>query len=154
MGDLTTSSLDPRAAPLQIRPTASAAVRATDPSKERFQVGDNKVARRDVATVEDQTEHFTVESVESGVFSSADVQSRSTRGGHGLLGAFTNFLAKIFSQSDGAADNSASTRLSGIGAYGRTTSQQNANLLTGLSNDIQAPGLPRLASGRVLDLTV
>lgn len=154
MGDLTTSSLDPRAAPLQIRPAASAAVRATDPSKERFQVGDKKVAHQDAAAVEDQTERFTIDSAESGDFSSADIESRSARGGRGLLGAFTNFLAKIFTQNDGAADSAASTRLTGIGAYGQANSQQNTNLLTGFSGDIQAPGLPRLASGRILDLSV
>jgi hypothetical protein len=154
LGDLTTSSLDPRTAPLQIRPAASAAVRAADPSKERFEVGEKKVANQDSVADEDQTQHFTVDADESGDFSSAPIQSRSARGGRGLLGAFTNFLAKIFTQADGAADSAASTRLNGIGAYGRATSQTNANPLSGFASDVQAPGLPRLASGRILDLTI
>lgn len=153
MGDMSTSPLDPRNAALQIRPTASAALRPTDPTKERFQVGDNKVANQDAGAVEDQASQFSVDADESGGLGTEAVRQKSARGGRGLLGAFTNFLAKIFTQADGGADSAASTRLNGIGAYGRANAQQPqmAQLSQSLDN-VQNPGLPRLASGRVLDL--
>ena len=152
MGDITTSGLDPRTAPLRIRPAATDAVRAADPTKERFQVGERKVANSDAGTVEqDQLPSFTVDADESGVF----VSPARGRAGRGLLGAFTSFLAKMFTQGDNGADTAASTRLTGIGAYGQANTQQRqAAPLSGFAADIQAPGLPRLASGRVLDLSV
>ena len=151
MGDITASALDPRAAPLQIRPTATDAVRAADPTKEHFQVGDRKAANPDAGAVEqDQTQTFTVDADESGAF----IAPARGRGGRGLLGAFTSFLAKMFTQGDSVADSVASTRLTGIGAYGQANAQQRqATPFSGLAAEIQAPGLPRLASGRVRDLT-
>lgn len=156
MGDITSTALDPRAQPLAIRPAATAAVRAADPTKERFQVGERKVDKQESGAVEqDQSQAFTVESDESGVFQNTAVTGRTGRGGRGLLGAFTSFLAKMFTQSDAAGATGTAERMNGIGAYGRANSQQqNANPLGGLIADVQAPGLPRLASGRVLDLSV
>lgn len=152
MGDLTTSPLDPRNAALQIRPTATAALRPTDPTKERFQVGDNKVANQDTGTVEDQTGQFSVDADETSGLGAEAVRQKSARGGRGLLGAFTNFLAKIFTQADGATDSAASARLNGIGAYGRANAQHPQSMTTQAMDNVQNPGFPRLASGRVLDL--
>ncbi|CDK99057.1 protein of unknown function [Magnetospirillum gryphiswaldense MSR-1 v2] len=152
MGDLTTSPLDPRNAALQIRPTASAALRPADPTRERFQVGDNKVANQDSEAVEDRGGQFAIDADETGGLGAQAVRQKSARGGHGLLGAFTNFLAKIFTQADGTADSAASVRLNGIGAYGRANAQQPQSAATQAMDNVQNPGFPRLASGRVLDL--
>lgn len=152
MGDLTTSPLDPRNAALQIRPTASAALRPADPTRERFQVGDNKVASQDAEAVEDRSGPFAVDADGTGDLGAEAVRQKSARGGRGLLGAFTNFLAKIFTQADGAADSAASVRLNGIGAYGRANAQQPQSTATQTMDNVQNPGFPRLASGRVLDL--
>lgn len=154
MGELSTSSLDSRTAPLQVRPNASAALRASDPVKERLLVGEDGVPRRqDGMAVDDQAAAFNVDADESaGVYGGQQqASSAASAGGRGLLGAFTNFLSKIFGQGDG--NGAASTRLAGMDAYGRATAQQ-ATTLSGLSAELQTPGLPRLASGRVLDLTV
>lgn len=152
MGDLTTSPLDPRNAALQIRPTATAALRPTDPTRERFEVGDNKVANQDAEAVEDRGGPFGVDADETGGLGAEAVRQKSARGGRGLLGAFTNFLAKIFTQADGAADSAASVRLNGIGAYGRANAQQPQSMTAQAMDNVQNPGFPRLASGRVLDL--
>ncbi len=157
MGDMSTSALERSVVPLQIRPNASAAVRPTDPTKQRFQVGERNVDKRDAAATEaeqSQSSAFTVDPDD--IDTSPPQESlRTNRGGSGLLGAFTNFLAKIFTQADSGAEAAASNRLNGIGAYGRANAQSpNANPFSGYGNDVQAPGLPRLASGRVLDLTI
>lgn len=155
MGDMTTSALDPRVAPLQIRPNASAAVRPADPTKERFQVGERNVDKRDTATVEgEQPQAFAIDADNTDT-ALAPITQRTNRGGRGLLGAFTSFLAKMFTQGDAVADSAASTRLNGIGAYGRANAQSpSANPFSGSTSDVQSPGFPRLASGRVLDLTI
>lgn len=152
MSDISASALDPRAAPLAIRPAASDAVRAADPTKERFQVGERKVGKRDAEpAASDLVQAFAVDADETAAFAAP----ARGRGGRGLLGAFTSFLAKMFTQGETQTDSVASTRLAGIGAYGQAnaTAPQPA-ALTGFAAEIQAPGLPRLASGRVLDLTI
>jgi len=155
LGDMTASALDPRVAPLQIRPNASAAVRAADPTKERFQVGERNVGKRDAASVEaEQPQSFAIDADDTNT-ALPPVTQRTNRGGRGLLGAFTSFLAKMFTQSDSGSESSASTRLNGIGAYDRATAQApSTNAFSGYTSDVQSPGFPRLASGRVLDLTI
>jgi len=157
VGDMSTSALERSVAPLQIRPNASAAVRPADPTKDRFQVGERNVGKRDTANVEAEQPQNTAFSVDADDTNTSvpQVTQRTNRGGSGLLGAFTNFLAKIFTQGDTGADSAVSTRLNGIGAYGRANAQTPAaNPFSGYGNDVQAPGLPRLASGRVLDLSI
>lgn len=157
MGDMTTSTVDPRSAVPLIRPNATVAVRASDPTKERFEVGDNKVDnQQESSAVDDEAGQFAVavdEDANNAAYASAQTSGRSARGGRGLLEAFTNFLAKIFTQDD-SSSSAASTRLVGIDAYGRTNAQTATETLSGYGNDVQSPGFPRLASGRILDLSV
>ena len=154
MGGITTNAVDPRTAPYPIRPTATAALRPTDPTKERLEVGDEQAAGSNAAGVDQNAASFTLDSDETSAFSVTQTDERSARGGRGLIGALTNFLAKIFTQSDQSSDTSASTRLAGVGAYTQSNNQQSAALTGSLGAEVQSPGFPKLASGRILDLSV
>lgn len=154
MGDITTNAADPRVATVPIRPTASAALRASDPAKERLEVGEKRIANGNATSTDERVSQFTLDGDESSVFSVDQANERSARGGRGLLGALTNFLAKMFTQADQGGESAASSRLNGLGAYAQANGQQAANMTSGSNAEIQSPGFPRLASGRLLDLSV
>lgn len=72
--------------------------------------------------------------------------------GPGLLGALTNFLARAFSQPTETEGAQASSRLAALRSYARFAVGRGGMEQTGV--ELISPSLPRLSSGRTLDLSV
>lgn len=72
--------------------------------------------------------------------------------GPGLLGALTNFLARAFGQPTEAEGLQASSRLAGLRTYARFAVGKGGTEQAGV--ELMSPSLPRLSSGRALDLSV
>lgn len=122
-------------------------VRPADPVRQRFPLEDESKTRAR------QTQDGQSPLADDG----AGERSKGFTGGlgSGLLGAFTSFLARFMGQAETGGQStvpSAITQGTGIDAYAR------ANDLVGNDQDqgpdLLTPGLPRLSSGRALDLSV
>ncbi|MBX9634234.1 MAG: hypothetical protein K2X44_04560 [Magnetospirillum sp.] len=125
-------------------------VRAIDPARQRFQVRDEVEAQQ----ARDQSAATAAQSEDqSPVSATGDETSRGSRGGFGLLGAFTSFLARMFAQPEGEAMAAApvASMKDGIQAYARSAGPLPANE-NGI--EVMSPSFSRLASGRAVDLTV
>lgn len=125
-------------------------VRAIDPTRQRFQVADQKVA--DQTAADSRAEAESTDADGQSATSYAGGGKASTGWGGGLLGAFTSFLARMFAQPESSVPASASTAQAGAQAYARAA----ANVPFGNYNgpEVLSPNFPRLSSGRALDLTV
>ncbi|HTH16222.1 MAG TPA: hypothetical protein VL974_06185 [Magnetospirillum sp.] len=119
-------------------------VRAIDPTRQRFQVGDQVAP--DEAPVQPQAD-----ATESDGSSSQGKATGWGKAGFGLLGAFTSFLARVFAQSDTEAVSAAGSVRSGLEAYARAARTASPDIGNA---EIIPPDFPRLSSGRALDLTV
>jgi hypothetical protein len=141
----------------------SGPVRAIDPTRPRFPAVDGKAAKPEddgnavktqdggnTARVGEAAARFT-QSDNGAAAPPTDDGSQQGARGPGLLGALTNFLARVFGQS-GDGDNAApSSVLSGLRTYARNAAVMTTEP-TGV--EVSSPGFPRLSSGRALDLTV
>lgn len=135
------SVLDGRAAGAYARAEAlvpPGPVRPADAVRPRFAVSDgDKAAKAGAAATADTADNPASEPLAAGT-------PRS-----GLLGALTNFLARVFAQ-EGGADAATAPAASGLRAYARAA----ATPAEPAGVEIASPGFPRLSSGRALDLTV
>lgn len=125
-------------------------VRAIDPTRQRFQVGDQNAA--DQTAADSRTEAETTDADGQSASSYAGGGKASTGWGSGLLGAFTSFLTRMFAQPESGVPASASTAQAGAQAYARTASSVPLGNYNG--PEVLSPNFPRLSSGRALDLTV
>jgi len=82
--------------------------------------------------------------------SSAGAAGRRSRGG--LIGALTSFVAKVLGQGGDGDAATPSAMLAGMRAYARAAGQPQSPPTETM--DVLSPSLPRLSSGRVLDLSV
>lgn len=146
MNEVTGSVVEARAAGAYARSEALASsVRATDPVRPRFAIGGaapkpGRASPLGEAASDPAAPAITVE----GEFG-------ASRSGPGLLGALTNFLARVFAQAPETATGQASSRLAGLRAY----AQSGVAALSGeTAVEVMTPSLPRLSSGRTLDLSV
>lgn len=128
---------------------ATLPVRAIDPTRQRFQVDDQVAGDDASAQAQSQAEATDSDGASSG---SARQQAATGwgNGGYGLLGAFTSFLTRMFSQSQGEQVAGATAMQSGIRAYNRF----GAGAESGDGAEVLPPGFPRLSSGRAVDLSV
>lgn len=131
------------------RLVVSIPVRAIDPARQRFQVDERPAA--DTVPAGRRAEADSVDA------DGSPPQGRAAggwgRGGFGLVGAFTSFLTRMFSQAegDGAVASAATTLRAGTQAYARAAGTVAANY-PGV--EVLSPSLPRLSSGRAIDLSV
>ncbi|MBC7953396.1 MAG: hypothetical protein H7Z12_16445 [Rhodospirillaceae bacterium] len=126
-------------------------VRAIDPTRQRFQV---KGEAEQAKTQSEVAQSPVDQSDEQAVFSTnGDQSGGSSRGGFGLLGAFTSFLVRMFAQQPDseAAAPATTTVQAGIQAYARSAGPLPANE-NGV--EVMSPSFPRLSSGRAVDLSV
>lgn len=72
--------------------------------------------------------------------------------GPGLLGALTNFLARAFGQPTETEGAQASSRLTALRSYAQSAVGRGGTEQAGV--ELISPSLPRLSSGRTLDLSV
>jgi hypothetical protein len=120
-------------------------VRAIDPVRRRLPGAEEAAQSRAqvFAPDYDGADDFTA--------SAQEERRGGARGGFGsLLGAFTSFIATLFAQADteAAAQPTASAQAA-TAAYGR------GSILPAVAAyEVLPPSLPRLSSGRALDLTV
>ncbi|WP_173980835.1 hypothetical protein [Magnetospirillum sp. UT-4] len=152
MGDLLSAPVEVRAAGAQARAAAAVVavpVRPIDPARPRFEVEDGGQAARK-APAKPEAESFRDQIQPGRPFPDMPVSGRR---GPGLVGAFTAFVAKLFTQDTASAGLEASAVLNGARAYGRAA-RPTAQPDTQPGMDILSPSFPRLASGRILDLTV
>lgn len=133
------------------RLAVSIPVRAIDPARQRFQVDERPAAETAPADSRAEAESSDADG-------SPQAQGRAAggwgRGGFGLVGAFTSFLARVFSQGEGddaPAASSPTALQAGVQAYARAAGTVAANY-PGV--EVLSPSLPRLSSGRALDLSV
>lgn len=122
-------------------------VRAIDPVRPRFSEVDGGKAAETAEAASPSVEAET--RAEASERTAAD--GAQTARGPGLLGALTNFLARVFGQSGEADSVAPSAVLSGLRAYAPGAAAM-AGDPAGV--EISSPGFPRLSSGRALDLTV
>jgi hypothetical protein len=132
---------------------ATIPVRPIDPTRQRFQVEDQVSADDASAQAKNQADAADGDAASQG---GAGRRAAAGWGGNGsgLLGAFTSFLARMFSQAQDAAETSATSPASmraGIQAYGRVATPE-SGFQPGA--EVLAPGFPRLSSGRAVDLSV
>lgn len=129
------------------RLAVSIPVRAIDPARQRFQVRDQVAAGE--APVQSRIES---DADGESPAQSAGRQGGGARGGFGLLGAFTSFLARMFAQPESGSASTVAVA-TGAQAYARTA---NATAMTGDfgAAEVLSPSFPRLSSGRAVDLTV
>lgn len=129
---------------------ATLPVRAIDPTRQRFQVGDQVAGEDASAQAQSQAEAADSDGASSG---SARQQAATGwgSGGYGLLGAFTSFLTRMFSQGQGEQVAGAPAMQSGIRAYNRFAAGAESG---GGGAEVLPPGFPRLSSGRAVDLSV
>lgn len=133
------------------RMAASIPVRPIDPTRRRFQVEDQAAAKKAAAETRPDAESADADGAAP---QGAEGRAASGwgRGGFGLVGAVTSFLARLFSQGeDGAAPPAAASVQAGAQAYARAAG---APLAYDGGAEVLMPSLPRLSSGRALDLTV
>lgn len=125
-------------------------VRAIDPTRQRFQVGDQKVADQTAADARAEADSTDADGQSGSAYAGGG--KASTGWGSGLLGAFTSFLTRMFAQPENSVSASASTAQAGAQAYARAA----ASVPLGNYNgpEVLSPNFPRLSSGRALDLTV
>lgn len=136
------------------RLAVSIPVRAIDPSRKRFEVEERPSSEQAPVRARaksDSSAGQTAASTREG----AGIGWR--RDGLGLVGAFTAFLTRVFSQSEsddesGAVTATASAR-AGTQAYSRAVAGTVVNDFDDTS-EILTAFFPRLASGRAVDLTV
>lgn len=124
-------------------------VRAIDPTRQRFQVGeqvaeDPSVQSRAAADGTD-ADGAASERAEGG---QSDGRSR---GGFGLIGAFTSFLARMFAQSDTEPAALTSAK-AGVQAYARVAKATSSGDFG--APEVLSPSFPRLSSGRAVDLVI
>lgn len=127
-------------------------VRAIDPTRQRFQVDDQKAA--DQTAADSRAEADAAEADGQSPSSSRGGKASTGWGGSGLLGAFTSFLARMFAQPETTVESSpgASSAQAGAQAYARAAGAMPYGNYNG--PEVLSPSLPRLSSGRALDLTV
>lgn len=135
-------------------------VRAIDPTRRRFQLDDESVAKKSV----DQSRADGDE--QSGASFQQDAAVSPARSGFGLLGGLTSFFARFFGQSATAKSGAeagagqsdanqpvaAASMRAGIQAYARTATASALNQAGAF--EVFSPSFPRLSSGRALDLTI
>ncbi|MCR6633118.1 MAG: hypothetical protein NVV74_25465 [Magnetospirillum sp.] len=135
---------------------ATLPVRAIDPTRPRFQMGDEVAGDEKAAKARPQGEAADATDADGTAGSFDRTQERPATGwgrtGFGLLGAFTSFLARVFSQSDAGQVTAGASLRSGLQAYARAAGTSAADETGGA--EILPPSFPRLASGRRVDLTV
>lgn len=123
-------------------------VRPIDPTRQRFQVKSEVEAQQ----AKDQSAAVQTDQADEQFATSTDqASSGGSRGGFGLLGAFTSFLARMFAQPETEAA-AATSMQTGIQAYSRSAGSVPVNENGGI--EVMSPSYPRLASGRAIDLTV
>ncbi len=126
-------------------------VRPIDPTRQRFQVAERDAAEQTAAR-KARADDTDADESRSGA-GQGPVTGGWGRGGFGLVGAFTSFLARMFAQPEAEqADSASSAQADGVRAYAQTAGA----VMTGdsMAGEILSPSFPRLSSGRAVDLTV
>ncbi|MBC7951435.1 MAG: hypothetical protein H7Z12_06370 [Rhodospirillaceae bacterium] len=124
-------------------------VRIIDPTRQRFQVKPEAEQANGQPTAAQSAADQSDE--QAALSSTGEDSSRGSRGGFGLLGAFTSFLVRMFAQPETEAAAPTATVQAGIQAYARSAGPMPANE-NGV--EVMSPSFPRLSSGRAVDLTI
>lgn len=133
------------------RLVATIPVRAIDPTRQRFQVRDQVDADHAPVQSRPQADAADADGASSNRAEDQAAAGGQGRGGFGLLGAFTSFLARMFAQPEAGQGAAVSAR-DGIQAYARAAGTAIAGDFG--ATEILSPSFPRLSSGRAVDLTV
>lgn len=120
-------------------------IRSVDPARPRFAVVDGGNAAK--AQGRPQATGLPTDSA-----SDAQQAPAPAERGPGLLGALTGFLVRAFSPASEVEASQASSLLNGLRAYARAALGQGGSQQAGV--EVISPSLPRLSSGRSLDLSV
>lgn len=135
------------------RLVATIPVRPVDPTRRRFEVDDQTAATQTPVDSRAETDGADADGAASGSAGGEATSTGSGRGGFGLLGAFTSFLARLFAQSDsGDSTVAAGAAQSGAQAYARAAGTTDVGNYSDM--ELVSPSFPRLSSGRAVDLSV